>query len=121
MNNCDIELKIKKKWFDMILSGEKKEEYRTYDEYYHCRIGGALYRKNKETKKFPNFYAYNPFLRGLEEDFLTVKFKNGYNSNSPSFIAKCRVFVRTGGKEEWGASLDNNYYVFEILEIKSEN
>lgn len=118
--NYDLELKIKRKWFDMILSGEKKEEYRKYDEYYHCRIGGAIYRKNKETKKYPNFYVYNPFMRGLEEDYLKVKFTNGYNKNSPYFIANCRVFVRIGGKKEWGANPDNYYYVFEILNILKE-
>ena len=31
-------LPIKKKWFDMIVSGEKKEEYREFKEYYHIRF-----------------------------------------------------------------------------------
>lgn len=31
-------LPIKKKWFDMILSGEKKEEYRTNSVYWRNRI-----------------------------------------------------------------------------------
>ena len=31
-------LPIKKKWFDMILSGEKKEEYREIKEYYETRF-----------------------------------------------------------------------------------
>lgn len=32
-------LPIKRKWFDMILSGEKKEEYRELKTYYHKRLG----------------------------------------------------------------------------------
>ena len=31
-------LPIKKKWFDMILSGEKKEEYREIKPYYRSRL-----------------------------------------------------------------------------------
>ena len=35
-------LPIKKKWFDMIVSGQKKEEYREIKDYYDTRIGHAL-------------------------------------------------------------------------------
>lgn len=31
-------LPIKKKWFDMIVSGEKKEEYREIKPYYDSRL-----------------------------------------------------------------------------------
>lgn len=34
-----IVLPIKKKWFDMIASGEKKEEYREMKPYYDKRLG----------------------------------------------------------------------------------
>lgn len=33
-----LTLPIKKKWFDMILSGEKKEEYREHNDYYFTRF-----------------------------------------------------------------------------------
>lgn len=32
-------LPIKKQWFDMIVSGEKKEEYREIKPYYDKRLG----------------------------------------------------------------------------------
>ena len=35
-------LPIKRKWFDMIKSGEKKEEYREIKPYYDNRIGNAV-------------------------------------------------------------------------------
>lgn len=40
-----LTLPIQRKWFDMILSGEKKEEYRDIKEYYETRfqnLFGAL-------------------------------------------------------------------------------
>jgi len=36
-------LPIKKRWFDMILSGEKKEEYRDIKPYYRSRLISAGY------------------------------------------------------------------------------
>ncbi|HET8736229.1 MAG TPA: ASCH domain-containing protein, partial [Pricia sp.] len=33
-----LHLNLKKKWFDMILSGEKKEEYREIKEYWIGRL-----------------------------------------------------------------------------------
>ena len=34
-----LTLPIKKKWFDMIKSGEKKEEYREIKNYWTTRLG----------------------------------------------------------------------------------
>ena len=41
-----LTLPIKKKWFDMIKSGEKKEEYREFKPYYTTRFNNIL---NKTT------------------------------------------------------------------------
>ena len=38
-----LHLIIKKKWFDMILSGEKTEEYRDIKPYYNLRLIGREY------------------------------------------------------------------------------
>ena len=37
-----ITLQIKREWFDMILSGEKKEEYREIKPYYKSRFPTTL-------------------------------------------------------------------------------
>lgn len=45
-----LTLPIKKKWFDMILSGEKKEEYREIKEYYDVRfvsVFGLMAKKRR--------------------------------------------------------------------------
>lgn len=39
-------LPIKKKWFDMIKSGQKKEEYREIKPYYDSRFFNIYKRKN---------------------------------------------------------------------------
>lgn len=88
-------LPIKKKWFDMILSGEKKEEYREIKPYYDKRIGYLAVGTGKVT---------------------TIILRNGYSYKSPSI--KCKVSVSIGtGYKDWGAESNINYYVIKILEI----
>ncbi|MCI9247256.1 MAG: ASCH domain-containing protein [Clostridia bacterium] len=90
-----LELPIKRKWFDMIVSGEKKEEYREIKPYW--------------TKRFGNYFI------GTYVD-KTITFRNGYGENRSSI--KCTCLLREGqGKEEWGAESNKEYYVLEILEI----
>lgn len=95
-------LPIKKKWFDMILSGEKKEEYREIKPYYRSRLYSA---------GFIDKYGLPVLFKGI------VMFRNGYSKKSPSFNALCFCDVRRG-RPEWGAEPDKDYYVLKILEIK---
>ena len=98
-----LTLPIKKKWFDMILSGEKKEEYREIKPYYTSRfrhiwqgslIGGKARRK--------------------------ICFRNGYSRKSPTFVATVTLDVGQG-KPEWGAEPGKEYYVLKILEVRHES
>ena len=102
-------LPIKKKWFDMILSGEKKEEYREIKPYY--------------TNRFEKLFSYNIHRNKDELWYLgdrtmpqEIVFRNGYNYNSPAIKCKCKLCVGQG-KTEWGALPGKRYYVLKILEI----
>ena len=84
--NDTLHLAIKKKWFDMIVSGEKREEYRDVKPYWEQRLSGKTY-------KF-------------------VKFRNGYRSDSPT-ITKRLTYISVGlGHVTWGAP--DNKFVFRI-------
>ncbi len=94
-----LTLPIKKKWFDMIKSGEKKEEYRKINSYYLSR-----------------FDKYTP-IGNLPPDEFTIILRNGYSKKSPSL--KCDVTVKVDtGKEEWGAEPNKFYYVLKILSVE---
>ena len=95
-------LPIKRKWFDMILSGEKKEEYREIKPYY--------------TTRFKNLWQGS--LIGGEAK-RKIMFRNGYSKNSPSFVAECTLSVGTG-KPEWGAVPNERYFVLKILWVKND-
>jgi hypothetical protein len=92
-------LPIKKKWFDMIVSGEKKEEYREIKPYYTIRfkkIFGVNYHSNSKIAK--------------------IILRNGYSYKSPSVGIICVLKIGTG-KKEWGAKPNQEYYILEILEV----
>lgn len=102
-------LQIKKKWFDMIRSGEKKEEYREIKPYY--------------TNRFKNFLPRVTDFKPGELIFskIIIVFRNGYSYNSPSIKCKCELKIGQG-KEKWGAVPKKQYYILrieEILEIKN--
>lgn len=100
-------LPIKKKYFDMIVNGEKKEEYREIKSYYDKRFKSYMPRPTN----FRNEYIAAQFF---------IVFRNGYKYNSPSVKCRCIVDIGTG-KEEWGAIPGQQYYVLKILEILEVN
>lgn len=96
-----LTLPIKKKWFDMIKSGEKKEEYREIKPYYNNR--------------FTHFYE--DICEACIKGSMCVIFRNGYSKNSPSI--KCLVNINIGeGNPDWGAEPGKEYYVLKILSVE---
>ncbi len=91
-----LTLPIKRKYFDMILSGEKLEEYREIKKYYITRFAT---------------------LGVGSGDIHTIRFRNGYSKSSPTIECKVTISQDTG-KEEWGAEPGKVYFVLKILEVK---
>jgi len=97
-----LHLTLKKKWFDMIASGEKPEEYREMKPYWIKRLshyGEYIAEMNgiyfgHETRKF---------------DF--VKFRSGYATDAPTLLIECHGIERGIGNPAWGAP---EYPVFII-------
>ncbi len=83
-----LNLTLKKKWFDMILSGEKKQEYREIKPYWDSRL--------------------------LNKRFDVVKFKNGYSKTSPEFTMELLGIERGCGRPEWGADAGEVFYVLNL-------
>lgn len=97
-------LPIKKKWIDMILSGEKKEEYREIKPYYKSRFATVFGEKN--------------LSESVDEcPAKEIVFKNGYSSDNPSFVATCRLRKGTGNPK-WGAEKGKEYYILKICDIR---
>lgn len=93
-----LHLTITKKWFDMIASGEKKEEYRDKKVYW-------------ETRLFFNSDSGQP----RRWDY--IEFKNGYNSTSPKIKVRFEGISIGLGLMTWGAELDREYYIIQLGEV----
>ncbi len=107
-----LTLPIKKKWFDMIVSGEKKEEYREIKPYYISRFNNLFTYNLYKNKKNELWYLGD---KSIPEE---VIFKNGYKANSPKIKCSCRLTIGKG-KEEWGAEPNKEYFILKIEEIIS--
>lgn len=81
-----LHLVLKRKWFDMIASGEKKEEYREHKMYWKKRLVKDGYWHSQVCK-----------------DFDIVRFRNGYAKDAPIMDVECLgISVEDEGKKEWG-------------------
>lgn len=104
----DLTLTLKKQWFDMILSGEKTEEYREMKPYWEKRFNNYFGRYYDFSKDTPTL-IFNAHMKD-------VVFKNGYQKNAPQFTAECTI--REGkGRTEWGATEGEQYYILTIHRI----
>lgn len=105
-------LPIKKQWYDMILSGEKKEEYRDLKPYYEKRFSTYFMGENKLLVGGKKGTLNEWLLTGGKMQ-KPVLFRNGYSSSSPSFVADCELHIGTG-RPEWGAEPGKQYYILQI-------
>ena len=83
-----LHLTLKKKWFDMIKSGVKKEEYREIKPYWVKRLANKSYD--------------------------AIKFRNGYNPNSPTLLIEMKGVSRSLGIVEWGAPEATPVYILQL-------
>ena len=90
-----LTLAVSKEWFDMIVSGEKNEEYRVIKDFWMSRL---LLIKDEEFKDFDKLHIGKTFemlidINTIKEKlnngtmkfvpFTHVLFKNGYYDDSP--------------------------------------
>lgn len=94
-------LPIEKKWFDMIMSGEKLEEYREIKPYWEKRLN-----VDKTT---------------LDSDNINnCKIRAGYNKHSPTAMLSYWLDIGSGNPN-WGAEPDVNYYRLHIISKAMED
>lgn len=98
---------IKKVWFDLIKSGQKKEEYRELNYYYYVRVATLVGASNYEKL----------IEKGEKVFFKDLKLRNGYGKDSPSIIVSGWVSIGEG-LPQWGAEQGKKYLKFEIETIE---
>ena len=106
-----LHLPMKKKWFDMILCGEKKEEYRLCTPHWNVRVEN--WRAGDEECVSSDILVRLPI-----PNLLQIRFINGYQKESPWFTAMCERFESRSKvfHPEWGESEydGKEHFVFHI-------
>lgn len=95
-----LHLPLKKEWYEMIESGEKREEYRERSEYWKKRLIGTY-------KTHPKSPVSCDFLKRFD----AVSFSYGYTKRR--MLWECKGITVGRGRPEWGAP---DYEVF-ILKL----
>lgn len=96
-----LHLTLKKKWFDMIASGEKKEEYREIKPYWEKRL---------------QLMEFNGLKIQLRK-FGVIVFKNGYSKNAPTITVKCEGITIGKAKPEWSDNWQGDVFVIKLGDI----
>jgi hypothetical protein len=89
-----LHLTLKKKWFDLIASGEKDTEYREIKDYWERRF----------------FIKDTPIVRGFDE----IHFRNGYKKDSPFMRVEWKTLVA----EPFNGNLCYAIKLGKILEVR---
>lgn len=84
-----LHLTLKRKFYDMIDLGDKREEYRELKEYWQNR----LWIRDSDLG----------FDGGFFKDFDVVKFKNGYSKHARTMLWEFKGTSIGEGKPQWGA------------------
>lgn len=102
-----LDLVLKHQWYDMIDSGEKKEEYREikpfWDNKFSCQSHGLcdLYKNCKQIT----------LGIGKCEKYTHVKFHRGYTNTTMTFeLESIKVGI---GNPQWGAP-DNEVFIIKL-------
>lgn len=96
-----LDLSLTYHWYDMIVSGEKKEEYREIKKFYIKRL----------IKPAPgvDYVHYD-----------AVRFHRGQGGKT-KMLVECNGIHIGNGKPEWGAVPGETYFVIELGKIIEEN
>lgn len=86
---------IKRNWFEMIASGEKKEEYRAANSYYDSRL-----------MKYKN-------------EPIWVALRNGYRNDSDTLYCRVVPVRETAARPEWGGVPGKMHWSLKILDVRS--
>ncbi len=102
-----LTLPIKRKWFDMIVSGEKREEYRAPTAYWKKRFINEAKRQNLERPGE---------VKGFKG--VRVRIRAGYSRQAPQAELTLETIHTDEGRKEWGAEPGVRYLVLHIKSVE---
>lgn len=109
-----LKLTLKKKWYDLIKDGTKKEEYREIKQYWISRLC------KKTSSKFINttadiFDKHSGVTYDIKK-FDHIEFKNGYAKNAPTMLVECLDISIGNAVPEWSDNWQGSVFVIKLGE-----
>lgn len=89
-----LRLTLKRRWFDMIASGEKEEEYREHGKWIASRVNA-------------------------NKTYDVVEFSNGYGPDVPRCVVEYLGYDWAEGNPKWGAIPGKHYVVIHLGKVLS--
>lgn len=116
-----LHLTLKKKWFDMILSGEKKEEYREIKPFWINRLVDEIRFEDKER---PGWFFCKVGMATMETaiHYDKIIFRNGYSKDAPTMTVECLDITTGLAKFKWADGYKGVVFIIKlgnILETKN--
>lgn len=119
-----LDLVLKGKWYDMIASGEKREEYREIKPYWEKRLLDYkglkdYYLKNRAELSIKRlFFPHRPLIENVcgafPRGFTHVRFRRGYTNVTMLF--KCEGITIGRGNPDWGAPKKEEVFIIKLGE-----
>lgn len=130
-----LKLTLKKKWFDMIASGEKNHEYREVKDFFVSRlfyvikpmdISGFRTKKILDMFNFAkgyrkgsvnaiNFLLNEGYIKPIKYD--QVEFRNGYSKDSPILLIQYSDLYIGNAVPEWSDNWQGDLFIIELGKI----
>ncbi len=107
-----LTLSLKKKWFDMIKSGEKKEEYREIKPRYlemFCKQL-SIHGPNKSNNFDVSFHLLWPEEKEYDRIVFTLGYPKSGDTERRLEFKNPKIRIGTG-RPEWGAEPGKQYFV----------
>ena len=114
-----LDLSLKHRWYDMIASGEKTEEYREIKDFYFKRLNfewrlhleDGCYKGCIDFRHHPEKCAkcgrFSPY------PYDAVRFHRGQGS-PVTMLVECLGITIGKGKPEWGAPEDKEVFIIKL-------
>ena len=122
----NLQLSLKKKWFEMTKSGIKTEDYREINEYWCKRLlykievpwGGYMNAMkdvlsgDHSAKGWKEFTGNAPMFREFEHNTMTLGYPSKYDQERILKLEHKGIEIREGNPE-WGAEPGKLYFVIK--------
>jgi hypothetical protein len=104
-----LHLTLKSQWFDMIESGQKKEEYRELKMYWATRLQNG----------FPSTFGIDTATNADYKDYNVIRFARGghfHPSLKQMDVELAGIWIGEGLRE-WGAEPGKKYFVLRLGKV----